>query len=72
LSVFLQFGQVDRPKQPLRQGGSVFSAAQSRTGCSGSAKLGLNFADASFGSVDEVYLAELGRDILHEQSLVFG
>jgi adenylate cyclase, class 2 len=36
------------------------------------AKLGLNFGDAGFGSVDEVYLAELGRDILHEQRLVFG
>jgi len=33
--------------------------------------LGLNFADASFGSVDEVYQAVLGRDILAESRLTF-
>jgi adenylate cyclase class 2 len=34
--------------------------------------VGLDFADATFGSVDEVYLATLGRDILAESRLVFG
>jgi len=33
--------------------------------------LGLSFDDASFGSVDEVYLAVLGRDILTESRLTF-
>ena len=33
--------------------------------------IGLDFADATFGSVDEVYLATLGRDILAEPRLVF-
>jgi adenylate cyclase, class 2 len=33
--------------------------------------LGLDFAAASFGSVDELYQAELGRDILAEQELTF-
>lgn len=35
------------------------------------ATLGLDIADASFGSVDEVYLAVLDRDILTEPRLVF-
>lgn len=35
------------------------------------ATLGLDMADASFGSVDEVYLAVLDRDILTESRLVF-
>lgn len=35
------------------------------------AALDLNFGDASFGSVDEVYLAAHGRDILTETRLVF-
>ena len=34
--------------------------------------LGLDFADATFGSVDEVYLSALGRDILAEPRLIFG
>lgn len=34
--------------------------------------LGLDLAGASFGSVDEVYLAVLDRDILAEPQLVFG
>jgi adenylate cyclase class 2 len=33
--------------------------------------LGLSFEDASFGSVDEVYLAVQGRDILAESTLTF-
>jgi adenylate cyclase, class 2 len=33
--------------------------------------LGLSFQDASFGSVDEVYRAVLGRDILTESRLTF-
>jgi adenylate cyclase, class 2 len=33
--------------------------------------IGLDFADATFGSVDEEYLATLGRDILAETRLVF-
>ena len=33
--------------------------------------LGLDLATASFGSVDEVYLAVLNRDILTEPRLVF-
>jgi adenylate cyclase class 2 len=33
--------------------------------------LGLDFAEATFGSVDELYLAHLGRDILTEPRLVF-
>lgn len=35
------------------------------------AAIDLDFAEASFGSVDEVYLASLGRDILNEPRLVF-
>ncbi|MGX1668570.1 class IV adenylate cyclase [Streptomyces sp. NPDC055400] len=35
------------------------------------AALGLNIAQASYGTVDEVYLAVLGRDILAESELVF-
>lgn len=34
-------------------------------------QLGLNFSQATFGSVDEVYLERLGRDILQEATLVF-
>lgn len=34
--------------------------------------LGLDLADASYGSVDEVYRTALGRDILAESSLTFG
>ncbi|WP_225978811.1 class IV adenylate cyclase [Gandjariella thermophila] len=34
-------------------------------------KLGLNFADATFGSVDEVYSRELGIDILQKPELTF-
>ncbi len=34
-------------------------------------QLGLDFADATFGSVDEVYLATTGRDILAETTLTF-
>jgi adenylate cyclase class 2 len=33
--------------------------------------LGLNFEHASYGSVDEVYLAVLDRDILAEETLTF-
>ncbi len=33
--------------------------------------LGLDFAHASYGSVDEVYLAVLDRDILAEETLTF-
>jgi adenylate cyclase class 2 len=33
--------------------------------------LGLDFSTATFGSVDELYLATLGRDILAEPRLVF-
>lgn len=33
--------------------------------------LGLDIAQASYGTVDEVYLAVLGRDILAESKLVF-
>jgi adenylate cyclase, class 2 len=33
--------------------------------------LGLDFAGATFGSVDELYQAELGRDILAEEELTF-
>lgn len=36
------------------------------------AMLGLDMDTASFGSVDEVYLAVLDRDILTEERLVFG
>ena len=36
-----------------------------------SGSLGLNFEEASFGSVDEVYKAVLGRDILAESQLSF-
>ncbi|GAB2846976.1 hypothetical protein GCM10022221_52850 [Actinocorallia aurea] len=35
------------------------------------ARLGLDLVDASYGSVDEVYLAVLGRDILKEPELLF-
>jgi adenylate cyclase class 2 len=35
------------------------------------AKLGLELAQAVYGSVDEVYTAVLGRDILSEDTLVF-
>ena len=34
--------------------------------------LGFDFARASYGSVDEVYLAVLDRDILAEETLTFG
>lgn len=34
--------------------------------------LGLDLEDATYGSVDEVYLKVLGRDILAEASLTFG
>ena len=34
--------------------------------------LGLDLAHASYGSVDEVYLAVLDRDILSEETLTFG
>lgn len=34
-------------------------------------KLGLDFSSATFGSVDEVYLSVLNRDILAESRLVF-
>lgn len=37
----------------------------------GATTLALSFGDASFGSVDEVYLTALGRDILAEDRLVF-
>ncbi|NKI39713.1 class IV adenylate cyclase [Streptomyces physcomitrii] len=36
------------------------------------ADLGLDFGDARFGSVDEIYRSELGRDILAETTLLFG
>jgi adenylate cyclase class 2 len=36
-----------------------------------SARLGLDLAHASYGSVDEVYLAVLDRDILAEDTLTF-
>ena len=35
------------------------------------ADLGLDYADARFGSVDEIYKSELGRDILTEATLLF-
>lgn len=35
-------------------------------------RLGLDFATATFGSVDELYKERLGRDILAETRLVFG
>ncbi|MEV6448482.1 class IV adenylate cyclase [Amycolatopsis sp. NPDC051716] len=34
-------------------------------------RLGLSFDEAKFGSVDELYLSELGRDILQEARLTF-
>lgn len=34
-------------------------------------KLGLDFSAATYGSVDELYLRQLGRDILKEPRLVF-
>jgi adenylate cyclase class 2 len=34
-------------------------------------RLGLDLSDASFGSVDELYLSQLGRDILAEPTLTF-
>ncbi|GAA2613968.1 CYTH domain-containing protein [Actinomadura fulvescens] len=38
---------------------------------SAAAALGLNFDEATYGSVDEVYLNQLGRDILSEPTLTF-
>jgi adenylate cyclase class 2 len=35
-------------------------------------ELGFDISDATFGSVDEVYLAVTGRDILAETTLTFG
>ncbi|WP_228815390.1 CYTH domain-containing protein [Nocardia puris] len=35
------------------------------------ADLGLDYSQAKFGSVDTIYLAELGRDILSEPTLLF-
>ncbi|NJP47838.1 class IV adenylate cyclase [Actinacidiphila epipremni] len=35
------------------------------------ARLGLDYADARFGSVDTVYTSETGRDILAEPTLLF-
>jgi adenylate cyclase class 2 len=43
------------------------AAVQSAAG-----QLGLDFAAASFGSVDELYKERLGRDILAEPVLIFG
>ncbi|MFC5253437.1 class IV adenylate cyclase [Streptomyces nigrescens] len=51
------FLEVEGPDE-----GSVRRAAET---------LGLDVSHASYGSVDEVYLAVLGRDILAEQKLVF-
>lgn len=36
------------------------------------AALGLDYASARFGSVDEIYKTEVGRDILAEPTLLFG
>ena len=33
--------------------------------------LGLDYSQARFGSVDEIYMSELGRDILAESTLLF-
>jgi adenylate cyclase, class 2 len=33
--------------------------------------LGLDYSQARFGSVDEIYISELGRDILAESTLLF-
>ncbi|MFG2113179.1 class IV adenylate cyclase [Streptomyces sp. NPDC048718] len=33
--------------------------------------LGLNYSEARFGSVDEIYKSEMGRDILAEPTLLF-
>ena len=33
--------------------------------------LGLDYSQARFGSVDEIYKSELGRDILAEHTLLF-
>ena len=35
------------------------------------AALGLDYSQARFGSVDEIYKTELGRDILAEPTLLF-
>jgi hypothetical protein len=35
------------------------------------AVLGLDYSRARFGSVDEIYKSELGRDILAEATLIF-
>jgi adenylate cyclase, class 2 len=35
------------------------------------ATLGLDYSQARFGSVDEIYKSELGRDILAEPTLLF-
>lgn len=35
-------------------------------------QLGLDYAQARFGSVDEIYKTETGRDILAEPTLLFG
>jgi adenylate cyclase, class 2 len=35
------------------------------------ASLGLDYSRARFGSVDEIYQTELGRDILAEPTLLF-
>lgn len=37
----------------------------------GAKRIGLDFEDASFGSVDEVYRSGSGRDILNESRLTF-
>lgn len=37
----------------------------------GAAALGLDYSRARFGSVDEIYQSELGRDILAEPTLLF-
>jgi adenylate cyclase, class 2 len=36
------------------------------------AAVGLDYSQARFGSVDEIYKSELGRDILAEPTLLFG
>jgi adenylate cyclase class 2 len=33
--------------------------------------MGLDYAEARFGSVDEIYQSEMGRDILAEPALLF-
>ena len=35
------------------------------------AAVGLDYAEARFGSVDEIYKSEVGRDILAEPTLLF-